>query len=522
MGPLTIVTEYVKGMTLQERYEREGISDPSDLVLMYGQLAGALEWVHNHGIVHRDLRPEVVITYRENKRSIMYSRLAGFSHFSQLSKESSTDGVVTEEAYRAPEMKDGCKYSTQVDMYSLSAIVQRSILVMHEWKALNEDIVSQAPAHGDTALEGSGIGKLITHGLLENPAERPTPSNIYGRVLDLAGTPWPIWPSFETFYAERKFTFSCKDGCIERSDILDALQAFSPTLPTSDLKAFASRPRMKLSSAAKRCHELKLPKLDDLTIALKEALKELEEDEGKRQHHTFSCTKGASIYFHTPSLMINISQVRAIVGAAGLEVLNKIGEATRVQVHGHPWWEGVYIDPESFDKFTVQLSHLHFTAPSTAQLPRITNPTLESRFTEFEYSTHAIIITERLDLHMVSFRRSDRTVNMDHLESPGMWTSSDSNMVPAEAAAAQCEARGLSDHAAAIRYLYENPEPIEWKPLQLDQLTDNESVTSLETTQDFREFNESDDDPLQFQFRSDKRRRRYSAKKGSGKRHQPS
>ena len=379
-------------------------------------------------------------------------------------------------------------------------------------------MIPRVPASPKANQQAPGLEKLIEQGLAKNPAERPTSSEISNRFVDLVGSPRPDWPPFRRFSAERTFKFSCTEGYIESSQLLDALRAFSPRLSASDLKPFAQWPRMKLSSAAKRCHELKL---DHLTTTFKQALTKSEENKRNRQRFDFSCTHSSIIFYHGPSLMVNISQIRDMVGAAGLVVLNEMEEPTCVQVQGNPDWEGVYIDPDSFDKCRAQLGDLQFKAPSTAQLLRITNPTLESRFTKFDYSAYAIIVTERLDPNMILFRRSDRTVNIDHLESTGMWTSSDEKMVTAPEASAQCEMRAMPDIAAAIRYLYENPEPIEWQSHQLDLHLDDESVTSLETTSDFRAFDEPNDDPMRFRWKSSAKRR--STSKGvSGKRHQPS
>ena len=124
---LRVVTEYAQGMTLQHRMEIGGISDPSHLISLYGQVAGGLHWVHEQGIVHRDLRPGVIITDIDSREAFMSSLLTGFSEACKFSEESPAKGVITFEAYRAPEMRKNCEYTAQVDVYSLSAIVHQSL-----------------------------------------------------------------------------------------------------------------------------------------------------------------------------------------------------------------------------------------------------------------------------------------------------------------------------------------------------------------------------------------------------------
>ncbi|MCJ1304686.1 hypothetical protein MMC08_007499 [Hypocenomyce scalaris] len=111
---------------------------------------------------------------------------------------------------------------------------------------------------------------------------------------------------------------------------------------------------------------------------------------------------------------------------------------------------------------------------------------------------YGILAAERLDPNMLLFsRRSDRSLDLNHPpEHSHVRTASDENMIPTSQAAVPCDTRGVSDLAEACRYLAQNPDPIDWISEPLDLEHGEGSVTSLETTSDFRAFGGSSDESM--------------------------
>ena len=167
--------------------------------------------------------------------------------------------------------------------------------------------------------------------------------------------------------------------------------------------------------------------------------------------------------------------------------------------NGNPRWEGVYISIQPvLINVGCSLASPHFRAPATAELPIIANAKLQHRFTSFDYSKYGILAAERLDPNMLLFsRRSDRSLDLNHPpEHSHVRTASDENMIPTSQAAVPCDTRGVSDLAEACRYLAQNPDPIDWISEPLDLEHGEGSVTSLETTSDFRAFGGSSDESM--------------------------
>lgn len=60
-GVLYYITPFVEGESLRKRLEREGKLSVDDTVAILGELASALGYAHERGVVHRDIKPENVL-----------------------------------------------------------------------------------------------------------------------------------------------------------------------------------------------------------------------------------------------------------------------------------------------------------------------------------------------------------------------------------------------------------------------------------------------------------------------------
>jgi serine/threonine protein kinase/tetratricopeptide (TPR) repeat protein len=163
-GEAFIAMEYVEGRPLAELIREGGL--PVETVLRYGgQLASALAYAHDHGVIHGDLKPSNIIVTPLGDAKILDFGLghrndpAGLEKqpLETVSTESSTSTGGGTLPYMAPEQFEGGETSPRTDLWSLGIV-------------LYEIATGVRPFRGENAY-------LLCSSILRD-APRPLPSNV--------------------------------------------------------------------------------------------------------------------------------------------------------------------------------------------------------------------------------------------------------------------------------------------------------------------------------------------------------
>ena len=118
-----LVMEYVDGETLSERVRSSGPMDAVEAATLLGQTADALVEAHDHGIVHRDVKPSNILI------ADGAAKLNDFGIARSEDDPSLTQtGLVTgSPAYLAPEVASGSSATTASDVWSLGATLYHAL-----------------------------------------------------------------------------------------------------------------------------------------------------------------------------------------------------------------------------------------------------------------------------------------------------------------------------------------------------------------------------------------------------------
>ena len=121
-GTAYLAMRYVDGVDFASRL-KEGPMEPAVAMAILGQVAGALDAAHEHGLVHRDVKPGNVLLDRTAHGDHAY--LTDFGLTKQAGSETGltrAGSFMGTPAYMAPEQIEGRDVDARADEYSLACV----------------------------------------------------------------------------------------------------------------------------------------------------------------------------------------------------------------------------------------------------------------------------------------------------------------------------------------------------------------------------------------------------------------
>lgn len=176
------VMELLEGETLADHVARLGPLPPARAVHIAGQAARALAEAHEHGIVHRDVKPE----------NLFVTSLGGEHDFVKvidfgIAKVQTNDGKMTDTgsllgtpAYMCPEMAMGLSADVRSDVYSLGAVLYFLLCGKPPFEAESAGALIYAHVNQRAAAPSRALGRqlpsdveaVVLRALAKDPEER--------------------------------------------------------------------------------------------------------------------------------------------------------------------------------------------------------------------------------------------------------------------------------------------------------------------------------------------------------------
>lgn len=153
-----LVMEYVDGLELSKLVARGPLKVP-EAIRVTKELLSAVEFAHNKGIVHRDIKPDNIMLTRAGKVKVLDFGIAraAAETFDDIATTTSILGTA---AYFSPEQAQGQKVDIRTDIYAIGIV-------------LFEMLTGKIPFTGDTAV-------AVAHQHIH--AHPPAPSSINPKV----------------------------------------------------------------------------------------------------------------------------------------------------------------------------------------------------------------------------------------------------------------------------------------------------------------------------------------------------
>ncbi len=116
----SIVMEYVDGITLKEYIEYKKVLPWKEAVHFTIQILRALQHAHDHGIVHRDIKPQNIMLLSDRTIKVMDF---GIARFSRSESQTMTDKAIGSVHYISPEQARGDVIDDKADIYSVGVML---------------------------------------------------------------------------------------------------------------------------------------------------------------------------------------------------------------------------------------------------------------------------------------------------------------------------------------------------------------------------------------------------------------
>ncbi|MBI2614611.1 MAG: protein kinase [Gemmatimonadetes bacterium] len=169
---------YVDGETLGARVRIRGPLPPSEAARMLREVAWALGYAHEQGVVHRDVKPDNILIEAATGRALVAD--FGIAGLRQDASTQQTSEVAGTPEFMGPEQAGGARVDAQSDLYSLGVVAFYALSGRVPFagatsaEVLAKHMTQPAPPIAEHApAVPRRIARIVDACLAKDPAERP-------------------------------------------------------------------------------------------------------------------------------------------------------------------------------------------------------------------------------------------------------------------------------------------------------------------------------------------------------------
>ena len=174
-GQMFVVMDYVEGETLRKKLT-SGPVQVRRAIEIGMQVAEGLAILHDHGMVHRNIKPENIMIRKDGVVQVMD---VGLLRRGSLSAEAREGVPVGTAAYMSPELIQGHASDPRTDIFSLGVVLYEMLCGQPPFRgtdeaALMQEILNAEPRPLSSSVEGidSVLDDVVLECLVKDQAER--------------------------------------------------------------------------------------------------------------------------------------------------------------------------------------------------------------------------------------------------------------------------------------------------------------------------------------------------------------
>jgi serine/threonine protein kinase len=175
-----IVTEYLNGYTLSHLLSNIHPMPEKDALKLARLVCEAISYMHEQGVIHRDLKPQNVMICYDGTIRIMDFGISRAADGRRITFTGFTPAIGTPD-YMAPEQVKGKRGDARTDIYSLGAMLYEMVVGVTPFNCENENplVIMNARVTGDPIAPRKAnpnvspqVEEIILHAMERDPGKR--------------------------------------------------------------------------------------------------------------------------------------------------------------------------------------------------------------------------------------------------------------------------------------------------------------------------------------------------------------
>jgi serine/threonine-protein kinase len=167
--------EYLRGGSLEDRLREHGAQDPGRVLAWLDEAGTAIDAAHNHGVVHRDVKPGNLLLAGDGTVRVADFGVASAAGLDSLTM---TGTILGTAGYLAPEQARGEPTTPATDRYALAVVAFELLTGQRPFEADSSTAEAAAHVHAEVpAVSTRGdlpreLDPIFRRAMAKDPAER--------------------------------------------------------------------------------------------------------------------------------------------------------------------------------------------------------------------------------------------------------------------------------------------------------------------------------------------------------------
>lgn len=195
-GTPFLVCEYINGETLSSYLHNSGQMSLDEIKNVFCQILDALKVSHDQGLIHRDIKPNNIMLFKENSNAPLSVKVLDFGIARNLAEAATSGGATTTSLgltrtiqvtgsapYMSPEQCRGGQIDPRTDIYSLACVLYECLSgrppfvgetpIHTRYMHIHEQAKQPSDKTDEHIREKGSLYQLVLKALSKDPKNRP-------------------------------------------------------------------------------------------------------------------------------------------------------------------------------------------------------------------------------------------------------------------------------------------------------------------------------------------------------------